>query len=512
MPLTSLAIPDQSGEIKVDAAHHVDPPSLKNNTTNELRISFTATGTWCLYDDSIKDPDLAVFNDQTDWKGYQLPKNIYDKHEWRQAGAPAGALLVELFDVQGAKKAVLTAPDNVDVQPGGSLSFVVNDAAWYAYNSGQITIKYKSLAKDIPATLTGKLLVLHDEWTLSDTGFQQAPDTVTFVKNIAKYFNNNKGGRFLDASPVYSMTHLVRGSALENTFTSSQYTFTKGYSSPLDLKTLCSYDGVFVGGESTDNQLLIDYIKQGGSVCVIAGGGIRGAQSHSALWSQLLETFGLRLEPSTNNIVGVLPITNSDHPLFTGVKALYQNNGNTVHLLPDSKASLIMKYGSQGLIAYAEFPVPKDPAPALPAALSHGAVIKLQSSKGDCINHGLGWEVLMHPMKSSGRDYTGNEWTVEVITDNKIRLRTQKGNYLHRPDNREVVITRGTGDGNEWVVEIVAENKIRLRSWKDDYLYRPSPNPAPNIISAGVTKSNTHIDSEWIVIVVPPATTPASAP
>nr|VFK62473.1 MAG: hypothetical protein BECKUNK1418G_GA0071005_102422 [Candidatus Kentron sp. UNK]VFK70516.1 MAG: hypothetical protein BECKUNK1418H_GA0071006_103022 [Candidatus Kentron sp. UNK] len=55
----------------------------------------------------------------------------------------------------------------------------------------------------------------------------------------------------------------------------------------------------------------------------------------------------------------------------------------------------------------------------------------------------------------------------------KIKLKSWKGDYLHRPDSDKGVTTWGTGVGNEWIVEPAADGKIQLKSWKDDYLHRP---------------------------------------
>ncbi|NBO66885.1 MAG: hypothetical protein EBU88_18915, partial [Acidobacteria bacterium] len=206
-------------------------------------------------------------------------------------------------------------------------------------------------------TKTGKLLVLHDEYMLSDHGIQQAPDTEIFINNIAKTLTGNKGGRFLDYSTYYTTNTTVRGTLLEKVLSSSPYTFKRDRSVPLDLNTLRTYEVVFVGGEPVDNQILIDYIKLGGSVCVIAGTGHGGSESEAAGWNKLLAAFGLRLESSYNDITGVLPVTSQDHPLFAGVKALFQYWGQTVHLMPDSKASIVMTSDSKGLIGYAEFPL-----------------------------------------------------------------------------------------------------------------------------------------------------------
>jgi hypothetical protein len=201
----------------------------------------------------------------------------------------------------------------------------------------------------------GHLLVLNDEYILSDTGLQQAPDTEAFAKNITRLFIGKMGAcKFL----VYSNNPRLLGPSLEKAIKGiGGVTLEKGRSTPLNLDTLRTYDAIFVGGEPTDNQMLIDFIKSGGSVCLIAGTGHGDSQSEAAQWSQLLAAFGMRLDTSYNTIQGVLPVTSPDHPLFTGVKGLFQYWGQTIHLLPDSKASMLMTDGSQGLIAYATVPV-----------------------------------------------------------------------------------------------------------------------------------------------------------
>ena len=157
----------------------------------------------------------------------------------------------------------------------------------------------------------GRLLVLHDEWTLSEIGFQQTAETQVFANNIIKLFSGNwPNNRFL----IYSTNPHLLGSSLEKTITSSKNLVVKGRSNPLDLNTLRTYEAIFVGGEPVDNQMLIDYIKTGGSVCVIAGTGFGGSQAEAAQWNQLLGALGLRLDSSYNNINGVLPVTNTDHP------------------------------------------------------------------------------------------------------------------------------------------------------------------------------------------------------
>ena len=117
--------------------------------------------------------------------------------------------------------------------------------------------------------------------------------------------------------------------------------------------------------------------------------------------------------------------------------------------------------------------------------LSTGVKIKLKSWKGDYLHR---------PDTDQGvttwHTGIGNEWTVEAIADNKIKLKSWKGDYLHRPDTDQGVTTWHTGVGNEWTVEVIATNKIRLKSWKGDYLHRPDS-------QQGVTTWSTGIGNEW---------------
>ncbi|MFN7898203.1 MAG: hypothetical protein ACK5N0_00865 [Synechococcaceae cyanobacterium] len=178
-------------------------------------------------------------------------------------------------------------------------------------------------------------------------------------------------------------------------------------------------------------------------------------------------------------------------------------------MLPDYMASIIMTSDSKGLIAYAEFPLPEEPTPMLPATLKQGTVINLKSNKGDFLHRPA------EPGVATWSTGIGNEWSVEVITGNKIRLRTWRADYLYRTNDPKDflyptqapngVTTRSSGGGDEWTVEVIEGNKIRLRSFKDDCLNRAD-------VPGGVNMSNTGAGSEWIFQVVRPAPTPAPAP
>ncbi|WP_414523810.1 LamG-like jellyroll fold domain-containing protein, partial [Umezakia ovalisporum] len=80
----------------------------------------------------------------------------------------------------------------------------------------------------------------------------------------------------------------------------------------------------------------------------------------------------------------------------------------------------------------------------------------------------------------------------KLPTNSKIKLKSWKGDYLHRPDTAQGVTTWNTGIGNEWIVESISDNKIKLKSWKGDYLHRPD-------IAQGVTTWNAGVGNEWIL-------------
>ena len=83
----------------------------------------------------------------------------------------------------------------------------------------------------------------------------------------------------------------------------------------------------------------------------------------------------------------------------------------------------------------------------------------------------------------------------DLINGSKIRLKSWKGDYLHRPDSPQGVTSWHTGVGNEWTVETIDGGKIHLKSWKGDYLHRPD---SPQ----GVTSWHTGVGNEWMVEII----------
>lgn len=86
----------------------------------------------------------------------------------------------------------------------------------------------------------------------------------------------------------------------------------------------------------------------------------------------------------------------------------------------------------------------------------------------------------------------GNEWSLIDLGNGKVSLKSWKGDYLHRVDQDQGVTTWNTGVGNEWTLESIEDGQISLKSWKNDYLHRPDK-------PQGVTTWNTGIGNKWII-------------
>ncbi|MFM6138143.1 MAG: hypothetical protein ACKPCP_29050, partial [Sphaerospermopsis kisseleviana] len=144
----------------------------------------------------------------------------------------------------------------------------------------------------------GRIVVNADEWTISDAGIKTTPDAATFALNIAKYFVGENKGKFHVLSNNFGLT----GASLEQTMTKAGHTWTKGMNIPINLETLEKYDGIFIGGDLVNNQVLIEYVKNGGKVYLCAGTGQGGAQVEANNWNTFLAAFGLKFQGVYNGI------------------------------------------------------------------------------------------------------------------------------------------------------------------------------------------------------------------
>jgi hypothetical protein len=204
-----------------------------------------------------------------------------------------------------------------------------------------------------PLKLTpkGRIVVNSDEWPLSDPGFQRSPDAAKFAINVAKYFVGEGKGKFHALSNNFGLV----GSSLEQTMTQAGHTWTKGTNITIDLPTLSKYDGIFLAGHAVDNQVLIQYVKNGGKV-YLAAGVSSNPKAEADSWNTFLGEFGLKFAEYHDNTGGNLS-PNQSHPLLDGVKSLYFHCGNSIiDLKPESPLNQIIQThtGGQGLIATAE--------------------------------------------------------------------------------------------------------------------------------------------------------------
>ena len=377
MSLTSINTTSPAGSFDLLATQDTDLPELRNTSDKPLIVAITAEGQWRLINFETSDPSIIKYKTKVDGDGYARDKND-EKFKFKYPKLNPAALVAEVKDAKGnVKSSVGGKKQDVALLPGESVSFIMNDdPAYFKNNDGQVKIKY--------AIKKGKIVVNSDEWAFTNTGFQNSPDAAKFAINVAKYFVGEGKGKFHAFSNNFGLIE----SSLEQTLTQAGHTWTKGTNITIDLPTLSKYDGIFLASDPVDNQVLIQYVKNGGKVYLAAGTGLKNdknfrdnPQAEADRWNTFLAEFGLKLEGTYNSIVGNLA-PNQAHPLFDGVKTLYYGGGNfIVDLKPESPLNQIVQTHSsgQGLIATAEF----DPAANLlwAGVWAGGAIISVDGNK-----------------------------------------------------------------------------------------------------------------------------------
>lgn len=206
-------------------------------------------------------------------------------------------------------------------------------------------------ALSVPAGAS-TIVVNHDEWTLSDTGFAQAADTTAFVENLVGEF----GTSIHAYSDNFGFTQPSLASAMASAGASYSYG-TSGFA--FTLTNLSGYDAIFLGGTYlTGAQLAVlsDYVADGGNVYIAGGTGVSGAMAEANAWNSFLAPFGVQMDASYDGIQGVLAV--SGDSLFDSVAGLYQNNGNGL------SGSSVVCCGNEGLFAVYRTPMSSVPVPA----------------------------------------------------------------------------------------------------------------------------------------------------
>ncbi|MCX6118746.1 MAG: hypothetical protein NT027_14490 [Proteobacteria bacterium] len=208
---------------------------------------------------------------------------------------------------------------------------------------------------DCKKSSKGKIIVSNDEWAFSEAGMAAAPDAKQYAKNVAVWLGGCEGrgyGKFHAYSNNFSLT----APSLAKEFSDVGHTWSSGFSIDLTPEGLSQYDWIFLAGPVPDIAklvpLLVDFVQKGGGLYISAGT-LGNAAVEAGWWNPVIQRFGMQYASGYNGIKGNININESLHPIFKGVKQLYQNNGNSISLVAplSPKTKIYVSSGSQGLYA-----------------------------------------------------------------------------------------------------------------------------------------------------------------
>lgn len=91
------------------------------------------------------------------------------------------------------------------------------------------------------------------------------PDNKLLALNLADFMADGRQGKFL----VYAKTPTLSGTRLADTLRSAGYVWDTAYPGQLTAAALQQYDAVWWDGDDLDAALLVDYVKNGGNVCLL---------------------------------------------------------------------------------------------------------------------------------------------------------------------------------------------------------------------------------------------------
>ncbi len=216
-------------------------------------------------------------------------------------------------------------------------------------NFGVVALLLSSLFTPLYA---GIIIVSNDEWTLSNTGFVQAPvSTEKFVSNMASLFSKGGAGTFHAYSKNFGFTE----SSLSATLSNAGHIYSTGTNFAFTQSNISNFDAIFLGGtylSSSEITTLINYVNSGGNIYLAGGTGIGGgARVEAAAWNPFLNSFGMSFTESYNNIFGNVDVTSATHPVFNGVSELYQNTGSSI-----VGTGIEVSLNGQGLFAVVPLP------------------------------------------------------------------------------------------------------------------------------------------------------------
>jgi hypothetical protein len=214
-----------------------------------------------------------------------------------------------------------------------------------------------ALSVTAPAS-AGRIVINHDEWTLSNRGFIAAGginDPGVFIDNVMNWFT----GGVPAVVHAWSTNEIMIDTRLHDALIGGGHTYTNGITGPFNLARLEMYDAIILAGDKPPgtlgaySQTLIDYVEGGGNVYIAGGTGVGGAPDEAARWNAFLNHFGFGFGDAYNVIRSTQRPILSTHPIFDGVDHLYDDNGNTIFdlepLNPDNQ--ILVTQGAAGLYA-----------------------------------------------------------------------------------------------------------------------------------------------------------------
>ncbi|MCU0634568.1 MAG: PEP-CTERM sorting domain-containing protein [Gemmatimonadaceae bacterium] len=183
-----------------------------------------------------------------------------------------------------------------------------------------------------------RVFVSHDEWFLNNGFNAPASNERRLLTNALDWFGVGAGDQVLTWSGnQIAYVNSPLGSVV--TGRGATYTRTTGA-----VANLSQYKAIFVGGFAVDNTALINYVLGGGNVVLVGGTCTRlaagascdtNAGQEAADWQTFLQRFGMGFSSQYNglatvNTSGFAAQGPFGAALFTGVGAVYADNGNSV--------------------------------------------------------------------------------------------------------------------------------------------------------------------------------------
>ena len=143
MDLQSFNAKAQGGSFELLAIQEVPLTVLTNVSDHPVEVEITSTGQWSLINFETSDPQLIKYRRLTDGDGYEPDQND-EKYRFQYPHLNPAALVAEIKDSEGiVKSSVGGKEQNLKLQPGDTLSFIINDDPGYFKNNfGSLTISY----------------------------------------------------------------------------------------------------------------------------------------------------------------------------------------------------------------------------------------------------------------------------------------------------------------------------------------------------------------------------------